>query len=41
MLTLNPNYDLYRKDDKAFCDSLQVAETSERNIITLCVTLKI
>lgn len=27
MLTLNPNYDLYRKDDKAFCDSLQVAET--------------
>lgn len=27
MLTLNPNYDLYRKDDKAFCDSLQVAES--------------
>ena len=24
---LNPNYGLYRKDDKAFCDSLQVAET--------------
>lgn len=27
MLTLNPNYALYRKDDKAFCDSLQVAES--------------
>ena len=27
MLTLNPNYELYIKDDKAFCDSLQVAET--------------
>lgn len=26
-LLLNPNYGLYRKDDKAFCDSLQVAET--------------
>lgn len=36
MLTLNPNYDLYRKDDKAFCDSLQVAETfkkEHKNII--------
>ncbi len=30
MLTLNPNYDLYRKDDKAFCDSLQVAESFGR-----------
>ncbi len=26
-LILNQSYDLYRKDDKAFCDSLQVAET--------------
>lgn len=27
---LNPNYELYRKDDLAFCDSLQIAETFER-----------
>ena len=36
MLTLNPNYALYRKDNKAFCDSLQVAETfkkEHKNII--------
>ena len=26
-LILNPNYDLYRKNDQAYCDSLQVAET--------------
>lgn len=26
-LILNQSYDLYRKDDKAFCDSLQVAKT--------------
>ena len=26
-LILNPNYDLYRKEDKVFCDSLQVAES--------------
>ncbi len=26
-LLLNPNYELYRKDDKVFCDSIQVAET--------------
>lgn len=26
-LILNQSYDLYRKDDKAFCDSLQVAES--------------
>lgn len=29
-LILNPNYGLYRKDDKAFCDSLQVADTFGR-----------
>ena len=29
-LILNQSYDLYRKGDKAFCDSLQVAETFER-----------
>lgn len=29
-LVLNPNYDLYRKDNKAFCDSLQIAETFGR-----------
>lgn len=26
-LILNPNYELYRKDNKVFCDSLQVAES--------------
>lgn len=29
-LILNQSYDLYRKDDKAFCDSLQVAKTFEK-----------
>jgi len=29
-LVLNPNYDLYRKNDKGFCDSLQIAETFGR-----------
>lgn len=24
---LNPNYELYRKDDLAFCDNLHIAET--------------
>jgi len=26
-LILNPEFNLYEKDGKAFCDSLQVAET--------------
>lgn len=26
-LTLNPNYNLYRKDNQVYCDSLQVAES--------------
>jgi len=29
-LLLNPEYSLYEKDGKAFCDSLQVAETFEK-----------
>ena len=29
-LTLNPDYNLYERDGKAFCDSLQVAETFEK-----------
>lgn len=29
-LILNPEYGLYEKDDKIFCDSLQIAETFER-----------
>jgi len=26
-LLLNPEFNLYEKDDKAFCDSLQIADT--------------
>ena len=40
MLTLNPNYALYRKDDKAFCDSLQVAETFGRKHFHILRTIQ-
>jgi len=37
---LNPNYCLYRKDDKAFCDSLQVAETFGREHFHILRTIQ-
>lgn len=39
-LILNQSYELYRKGDKAFCDSLQVAETFEREHFHILRTIQ-
>ncbi len=39
-LILNPHYDLYGKGDKVFCDSLQVAETFERQHKHILTTIQ-
>lgn len=39
-IVLNPNYALYRKNDKAFCDSLQIAETFGRNHFHILRTIQ-
>ena len=37
---LNPNYALYRKDNRVFCDSLQIAETFGRQHKHILDTIK-
>lgn len=39
-LLLNPEYGLYEKDGKPFCDSLQIAETFERGHKSVLQTIE-